>query len=127
MNANDRSTLYDLADKQDRFEHEYSSELVTRIGLFLVFAGFVSGVAIELLKLTFAGAPSATAAGRYAVISLLAVSILFLFVAMVWLLLTAFIPGYSVPGKVNDYRAKYKKLLDYRHGDHRAADADLRD
>lgn len=123
----DDSTLFDLAEKQDRFEHEYSSQLVTRIGLFLVFAGFVSGVGIELLKLILAEASQAPARGHYLAASLLGLSTIFLFAAMVILLLAALMPGYSVPGKVSKYREHYKELLKHHNGDPKKAHSDLRE
>jgi hypothetical protein len=117
-------TLFELAEKQDRFEHEYSSQLVTRIGLFLVFAGFVSGVAVELLKLILAEAP---AREHYQVAWLLVLStvFLFLFAAMVILLRAALMPGYSVPGTVSNYRQHYRQLLEYHKGDAEKARSDL--
>jgi len=125
MAANHTSTLYEFAEKQDKFEHEYASELVTRIGLFLVFAGFVSGVALELLKLTIGEKPLLALTGQHITLIPLGVAIVALFCAMLVLLWAALLPGYSVPGSVNEYRKKYSDLLSYHHNDATAADADL--
>jgi len=125
MGANDRSTLYDFADKQDKFEHEYSSELVTRIGLFLVFAGFVSGVALELLKLTIGEKPLLTLTGQRITLVPLAAAMVILFCAMLVLLWAAILPGYSVPARVNEYRKKYGELLRYHSNDVKPAQVDL--
>lgn len=124
--AENRSILLDLADKQDKFEHEYSSELVTRIGLFLVFAGFVSGVALELLKIV-REAVAPTGIGHILTVTFLGLSGLSLFAAMLLLLHAAFLPGYSAPGTVSEYRAKYKELLSYHQGDEDQAQQDLKE
>lgn len=124
--ADDNSTLFDLAEKQDRFEHEYSSTLVTRIGLFLVFAGFISGFALELLKLILADNPKVLSWHSLSSL-LLGISIVLLFAAIVILLRAALMPGYSVPGLISKYRNHYKELLDYNGGDADKAHRDLRD
>jgi hypothetical protein len=120
----DGSTLHNLADKQDKFEHEYSSELVTRIGLFLVFAGFISTVAFELLKMS---PKPITGVWEWVGAASLAFSLLLLFAAMVVLLWAALLPGFSVPGKVSDFRNKYDELVTHHKGDVKAADAELRE
>ena len=125
MGASHRSTLYEFAEKQDKFEHEYASELVTRIGLFLVFAGFVSAVALELLKLTIGEKPLLALTAQRITLIALGVAIIALFCAILVLLLAALLPGYSVPGRVNEYRKKYSDLLSYHHNNATAADADL--
>lgn len=126
MPRDSHQVLFDLAEKQDKFEHEYSSELVTRIGLFLVFAGFISAVAFDLVKLvldtgTIKGTP------WYAGAALLALSIVLLFSTMVLLLRAALLPGYSTPANVNQYRKRYKELIEHHEGDSESAHHDLRE
>jgi hypothetical protein len=121
-----QSILLDLAKKQDEFEHEHSSELATRIGLFLVFAGFVSGVAVELLKLIHE-AGTGTTAGRLLTIAFLILSSVALFAAMVLLLWAAFLPGYSAPAAVSAYRKHYAQLLGTVKEDAGAAQSKLKE
>ena len=121
-----RSILYDLADKQDKFEHDHSSELATRVGLFLVFAGFISGVALELLKVILS-TDSTGGTLRPMSIVFLGASGLLLFAAMFILLRAAIFAGYSAPAAVSEYVKKYKELCESHKGNVEAANDELQD
>ena len=126
--SSDFTILFNLAEKQDKFEHDYSSELVTRISLFLVFAGFVSAANLNLFGMIIEPNEKVQVYWHLNVpMILLSVSTTSLFAAMVILLRAALLKGYSVAANVNEYRKKYKELVSSLDGDTEKAGADLQE
>lgn len=126
MQPNNKNILLDFAERQDRFEHEYGSELSTRIGLFLVFAGLVSTGAFTLLQLALEPAARSLNGWGVAVFCLFG-SIILLFATMSVLLWAAFLRKYSAPARLSEYREQFAELLRYHGADTSEAQKHLRE